>query len=612
MSKAKIGGAAVAVALAAGAATMFAARKNSGAVVAHAGQQGDAASAGAEHYDVLVIGSGFGGSVTALRLTEKGYRVGVIEAGRRFNDEDFAKTSWRLSKFLWAPKLGLQGIQRIHVLRDVMVLAGSGVGGGSLVYANTLYVPPDKFFEDQQWGHITNWKEELAPYYEQAKRMLGVRMNPTMTPADEAMKAVADDMGVGETFTLAPVGVLFGDEPGAEIPDPFFGGVGPSRNACIECGECMTGCRHNAKNTLPKNYLGLAENAGATVHPLTTVTSLQQSPGGSWTVKTEKSGSWVNGGAKEFTADHVVVAAGTYNTQRLLHRMRDTGKLPQLSSTLGQLSRTNSESLLGAIGTKEQLAAGTDYSEGVAITSSFYPEPDTHIEPVRYGKGSNAMGLLTTILTDEYSGTPRWQTWAKEIAQDPLAAAKNLNVHKWSQRGIIALVMQTLDNSVTVTGKRGLFGRWKMTSEQGGVPNPTWIPAANQAVRVLANKINGRPAGNLGDVFGATMTAHFVGGVCIGDSAETGVVDPYHRVYGYDGLHVVDGSTVSANLGVNPSLTITAQAERAMSFWPNKGEDDPRPAAGASYQRVATVKPHHPVVPEAAPGALRLPIVEVS
>lgn len=564
-----------------------------------------------DHYDVLVVGSGFGGSVTALRLTEKGYRVGVLEAGRRFNDEDFAKTSWRLNKFLWAPKFGLKGIQRIHLLRDVMVLAGAGVGGGSLVYANTLYVPPDKFFEDQQWGHITNWKEELLPYYEQAKRMLGVRMNPTMTAADKAIKSVADEMGVGETFTLAPVGVLFGDTPGADIPDPFFGGVGPTRKACIECGECMTGCRYNAKNTLPKNYLGLAEAAGATVHPLTTATSIQQAADGSWTVTAEKSGTWIHGGAREFSADHVVVAAGTYNTQRLLHRMKDTGKLSRISPMLGQLSRTNSESLLGAIGSKEQLRQGTDYSEGVAITSSFFPEPDTHIEPVRYGKGSNAMGLLTTVLTDGEDGVPRWRTWAKAVAKDPVGAAKNLNVHQWSQRGIIALVMQTLDNSVTVKGTRGLFGRWKMTSEQGGVPNPTWIPAANKAVRILAAKINGRPGGNVGDVIGANMTAHFVGGVCIADSPETGVVDPYHRVFGYDSLHVVDGSTVSANLGVNPSLTITAQAERAMAFWPNKGEDDPRPAVGDSYQRVAPVSPHNPVVPESAPAALQLPIVEI-
>lgn len=574
--------------------------------------QTDSSRANQDHYDVLVIGSGFGGSVTALRLTEKGYRVGVLEAGRRFNDEDFAKTSWRLNKFLWAPKLGLKGIQRIHVLKDVMVLAGAGVGGGSLVYANTLYVPPDKFFEDQQWGHIADWKEELAPYYEQAKRMLGVRINPTVTAADKVMKSVADDMGVGDTFSLTPVGVLFGDNPGEDIEDPFFGGVGPNRKACIECGECMTGCRHNAKNTLPKNYLGLAESAGATVHPLTTVTGFEQSGTGTWTVEVEKSGTWFGAGRRTLTADQIVVAAGAFNTQRLLHRMRDTGKLPRLSPTLGHLSRTNSESLLGAIGPESGLKEGIDYSEGVAITSSFYPEPGTHIEPVRYGKGSNAMGLLTTILTDGEDGVPRWKVWAKQVAKNPVEAAKNLNVHQWSQRGIIALVMQTADNSVTVKGKRGLFGRWKMTSQQGGTPNPTWIPAANKAVRIMADKINGRAAGNMGDVIGTNMTAHFVGGVCIGDSSESGVVDAYHRAFGYDGLHVVDGATVSANLGVNPSLTITAQAERAMSFWPNKGEEDPRPALGENYRRVATVKPNSPVVPEAAPGALRLPIIEVS
>ncbi len=561
-------------------------------------------------YDVVVVGSGFGGSVTALRLTEKGYRVGVLEAGRRFTDADFAKTSWRLRKFLWAPKLGLTGIQRIHVLKDVIVLAGAGVGGGSLVYANTLYVPPDAFFEDRQWANITDWKAELAPYYEQATRMLGVTKNPYMTPADDAMLAVATQMGVEDTFTLAPVGVFFDAAAGQTVPDPFFGGKGPDRTGCIQCGECMTGCRYNAKNTLPKNYLALAEGAGAKIHPLTTVTSIRP-VGGGWAIDVEKSGTWLGRGQRTFTANHVVMAAGTYGTQRLLHYMKDTGRLPRISPTLGKLSRTNSESLIGAIGTKDP---STDYTRGVAITSSFFPDPVTHIEPVRYGKGSNSMGMLSTVLTDEEPGVPRWKTWARTIAKDPVGAVKLMNVHGWSQRAVIALVMQTLDNSVTVTGGKGLLGRWKLTSHQrdGGTPPPTWIPAANEAVRILAKQMGGTPAGNLGDVIQAPMTAHFVGGCVIGSSAETGVVDPYHRAYGHRGLHIVDGSSVTANLGVNPSLTITAQAERAMAMWPNKGEADTRPELGEGYVPVNPVAPRSPVVPGAAPGALRLPIIKVS
>lgn len=562
-------------------------------------------------YDVLVVGSGFGGSVTALRATEKGYRVGVIEAGRRFSDEDFPKTSWRLRRFLWAPKLGMTGLQRIHFLRDVIVLAGSGVGGGSLVYANTLYVPPEKFFRDPQWADITDWASELGPYYDQAARMLGVTKNPRMTPADEVMLDVAEQMGVGDTFQLTPVGVYFGTTPGKTDPDPFFGGVGPARSACNECGSCMTGCRHGAKNTLPKNYLGLAESAGAQVLPLTTVTAVEPREGGGYDVMVERSGGWLRKGRRVLTAEQVVIAAGTFNTQKLLHRMRDEGKLPHLSPTLGRLSRTNSEALLGAIRRKGSQDA-TDYTRGVAITSSFYPEPDTHVEPVRYGKGSNVMGLLGTVMTDKESGVARSRTWLRTVARHPLQALSFLNVKGWSERSVIALVMQTLDNSVTVFSKRSRLGRWRMTSKQGeGEPNPDWIPAGNEAVRLMAERIDGTPAGNLGEVVGAPMTAHFVGGCVIGESPERGVVDAYHRAFGHEGLHVVDGSAITANLGVNPSLTITAQAERALAMWPNRGEQDLRPPLGDAYRQIAPIAPKSPFVPAGAPAALRLPIVEV-
>jgi cholesterol oxidase len=553
--------------------------------------------AGAElDYDVLVVGSGFGGSVTALRLTEKGYRVGVLEAGRRFADDEFAKTSWRLKRFLWAPQLGCYGIQRIHRLPHVTVLAGAGVGGGSLVYANTLYEPNEAFYNDPQWRDVADWRTELQPYYALAKRMLGVVTNPTVTPADEAMKQVAEEMGVGHTFKLTPVGVFFGTEaggPDVTEPDPYFGGAGPPRTGCRQCGECMTGCRHGAKNNLPKNYLWLAEHAGAEVVPLTTVKALRERPQGGWYVDTVRTGSRrPKSTARTLTAAHVVVAAGAFGTQRLLHRMRDEATLPRLSDRLGMLTRTNSESLLGAQARRRDV----DFTRGVAITSSFYPTGDTHVEPVRYGHGSNVMGLLSTVLTDGGPGS-RVMRWMGEGARNPARFARLLSVRRWSERTVIALVMQSADNSLTVSGKRGLFGRWHLTTKQGhGQPNPSWIPEGNDAVRRLARIIGGDPGGNLGDLVGATMTAHFIGGVVIGSSPDRGVIDGWHRVFGYNGLSVVDGSAISANLGANPSLTITAQAERAMAFWPNKGDPDPRPPVGSTYQPVAVVAANRPTV----------------
>ncbi|MBN3452716.1 MULTISPECIES: GMC oxidoreductase [Mycolicibacterium] len=571
-------------------------------------------------YDVLVIGSGFGGSVSALRLTEKGYRVGVLEAGRRFSDADFAKTSWDLRKFLWAPQLGMFGIQRIHLLRNVMILAGAGVGGGSLNYANTLYVPPDPFFNDPQWKGITDWRAELMPHYDQAKRMLGVVTNPTFTDADRIVKEVADDMGVGDTFVATPVGVFFGLDgektPGKTVPDPFFGGAGPARTGCLECGECMTGCRHGAKNTLVKNYLGLAESAGAQVHPMTTVTGFEQRPDGLWEVTTVRTGSKLRRKRKTFTATHLILAAGTYNTQKLLFKMRDAGKLPRLSSRLGVLTRTNSESIVGA--QTLTVSPDLDLTHGVAITSSVHPTADTHVEPVRYGKGSNAMGMLQTLMTDGTGpgGTdvPRWRQFLDQGRERPGLLIRLLNPSRWSERTVIALVMQHLDNSITTFTKRGPGGRRVLTSKQGhGEPNPTWIPVGNEFTRRMAEKIDGIAGGTWGELFNIPLTAHFLGGAAIGDSAQTGVIDPYQRVYNYPTLYVMDGAAISANLGVNPSLSITAQAERAASLWPNKGQDDVRPAQGEPYQRLSPVAPERPVVPAEAPGALRrLPIEPVT
>jgi cholesterol oxidase len=552
-------------------------------------------------FDVVVIGSGFGGSVAALRLTEKGYKVCVLEAGRRFSDKDFPKTSWRLRRFLFLPRLGLKGIQRIHVLPDVLVLAGAGVGGGSLVYANTLYKPPASYFEDKQWNQITNWDAELSPWYDQASRMLGVAQNPYFSPSDQAMKQVADQMGVGHTFKLAPLGVYFGDGVGIKSKDPFFGGVGPDRSGCLQCGACMTGCRHNAKNTLPKNYLGLAENAGAKVFPEHTVTKVEQLSDGSWSITARKSGAWF-GGKRKFTSAQVVVAAGTYNTQKLLHKMKSTGVLPKISDQLGKLSRTNSEALTGSIMPK----GGTDFSKGSAITSSFFPDDHTHVEPVRYGKGSNFMGLLQTVMTDSANIRDRRKQWLRQVITKPSLVLKILDVRQWSERTVVALIMQNVDSAISVTGKRGLFG-FRLTSKNDSkTPNATYIPAANEVARRIAENNGGIAGGHIGDLINAPFTAHFVGGCVIGESINTGVIDPYHRVYNYPTMHIVDGASVTANLGVNPSLTITAQAERAFSMWPNKGEADSRPAQNSPYKKVGQVFPTKPFVPAGAPGELRV------
>lgn len=567
-------------------------------------------------FDVLVIGSGFGGSVSALRLTEKGYKVGVLEAGPRFEDEDFSSGTMDITSYLWAPAIGCYGIQRIDAVRDTLIVAGAGVGGGSLVYANTLYEPLDQFYKDPQWSGITDWKDELAPFYDQAKRMLGVTENPVRTPADDVMEKVASDMGVGETFHPTPVGVFFGGpgaKPGEQVEDPFFGGEGPARNACLNCGECMSGCRHNAKNTLVKNYLYLAEKRGAKVLPLTTVTRITPRDGeaGGYDVRVKwtKAKRATAKNTRTITAQHVIMAAASLGTQKLLHRMKDEGHLPGLSDRLGYLSRTNSESILGAIAPRSDK---TDYTQGVAITSSWHPDEHTHIEPVRYGKGFNTMAMMQTVLTDGDGDEPRWQTWLKEMWKEKKNLFELYDLKHWSERTVIALVMQSLDNSITTYGKKTRLG-WRMTSRQGhGAPNPTWIPAANDAVRRIAGHLGGTAGGNIGEPFNMPLTAHFIGGCAIGTSPETGVVDPYQRVFGHPGLHVADGSAISANLGVNPSLTITAQAERAMSFWPNKGEADPRPALGDDYERIEPVAPRSPAVPPTASGALRLPIVKVS
>jgi cholesterol oxidase len=550
-------------------------------------------------HDVVVVGSGFGGAVAALRLAEKGYGVHVYESGRRFEDDDFARTSWDLRRYLWAPRLGCFGVQRIHRLRDVVLLAGAGVGGGSLNYANTLYVPPAGFFRDPQWRDITDWQAELAPHYETASRMLGVVTNPCDGPVEQVMRQVAGDLGVADTFRRTPVGVFFGP-PGERVPDPYFGGDGPERTGCTQCGNCMVGCRVGAKNTLMKNYLALAERRGARIEPLRTVTSVRPvdpaRPERGYRVTTEATGAWLRKDRRTVTAGQVVLAAGAWGTQQLLHTMRVRGGLPHLSPRLGELTRTNSEALGGAMTVRAP--HDVDLTRGVAITSSFHPDPDTHVENCRYGRGSNMMGLLATILVPGDGRVPRSLRFAVQAVRRPVVFARSLSVRRWSERTVIGLVMQSLDNSLTVSPRRGLLGGVRLTSRQGhGQPNPTWIPSGHRALRQLAVRLGERtgvpamPGGSLGEVLNVPMTAHFLGGVVIGAHRDHGVLDPYHRVWGYPGLHVVDGSAVSANLGVNPALTITAQAERALSLWPAAGNPDRRPDQGAPYQRLDPVLP---------------------
>ncbi len=569
---------------------------------------------------MAIVGSGFGGSVSALRLTEKGYRVTVLEAGKRWTKDTLPDTNWDLRRYLWAPKLGLRGFQRLTLLKDVFVLSGAAVGGGSVVYANTLYEPLEAYWRDGLWPQGNDWREEYAPYYDQAKRMLGVAAVPFTTPADRLLKGVAEDMGVADTYHPTDVGVWFG-KPGERVSDPYFGGLGPDRVGCIRCGNCMVGCKHEAKNSLDHNYLHLAEGAGAEVLAERQVVDLVRLPSGGWRIVHERPGAWMRKDRRSLTAEQVILSAGALGTQRLLFTLRERGRLPGLSPALGTLVRTNSEALVGAtahrlpsgeVDTTPGSAGTAGYAAGVAITSSIHPDEHTHIEPVRYGKGSNAMSLIATLMVDGGGRLPRPLRFVLSILRHPGRFLRSLSARQWSERTVILLTMQTIDNSLRLVRRRGLFGRRLTTRPGHGEPNPTWIPAANRAARHAAERMDGEP---MGSIFEATLntpaTAHFIGGCPLGEDPATSVVDPYHRVHGVEGLHICDGSTITANLGVNPSLTITAMTERAMALWPNHGEADPRPAPGTGYERLPAVAPARPVVPSTAPAALRLPVVEV-
>ncbi|AMG84614.1 MULTISPECIES: GMC oxidoreductase [Microbacterium] len=546
--------------------------------------------------DVVIVGSGFGGSVAAFRLTEKGYRVRVFEAGRRFADEDFAKTSWDVRRYLWVPALGCFGVQRIHRLPHVMILAGAGVGGGSLNYANTLYEPGAAFFADPQWASIRDWRTALAPHYATARRMLGVvDRYPHDGPVERIMAGAAEDLGVGATFRRAPVGVWFG-EPGKRVADPFFGGEGPERTGCTLCGNCMVGCRVGAKNTLVKNYLALAERRGAVIEPLRTVTEVRELPDGGFSVTTRRSGAWFRRREQTVIAREVVLAAGTWGTQQLLHRMKASGALPRISDAVGRLTRTNSEALDGAVAVR--VPERVELARGVAITTSFHVDDRTHVENVRYGPGSNLMGALATVLVPGDRALPgRLAALAGQVLRRPVQALRLASLRRWSERGIIALVMQTADNSLTLSLRRRL-GRTRLTSAQGhGAPNPSHLPEAHRAARAIAARLQregGVPTaarGSWPEVFGIPLTAHFLGGAVISGAPEEGVVDEYQRVWGHPGLHVVDGAAVPANPGVNPSLTITALAEHALSHWPRNGEPDTRPTPRTTQGATPTARP---------------------
>jgi len=538
-------------------------------------------------FDWLVIGSGFGGSVSALRLSEKGYSVGVLECGRRFADDEFAKNTRDLKRYFWNPRLGMKGIFRLTNFKDVAVVSGCGVGGGSLGYACTLYVPPKQFFEDRQWAEMADWESELAPHYEEAQRMLGVVENPHEDPADQLLRELGEELGVGETYKRTPVGIYFG-EAGKTVPDPFFGGEGPERTGCKLCARCMVGCVHGAKNTLVKNYLYLAEKRGARVMPERTVIDVRPLGAGApnteglapnpeglvgsegYEVESVRSGAWLRKERRVHRARGVVVAAGPLGTNRLLQKCRLEGSLPRISPRLGELVRTNSESIL-------TVTVPEDYPENlirrVAITSSIYPDPNTHIETVTYGDDGDSMRLLYTLLTGDGTRVTRPLKLLAELLRHPGRLAKVLFAKHWSRRTIILLVMQTLDNAIALRPRKGPFGSfWLQTEQDPERPNPTFIPIANQAAEWFAKRTGGIAQSSLTEaLFNIPSTAHILGGAVIAAGPEGGVVDAGQRVFGYENLLVCDGSAIPANVGVNPSLTITALAEHAMSRVPARG-----------------------------------------
>jgi cholesterol oxidase len=534
--------------------------------------------------DWVVVGSGFGGSVSALRLAEKGYSVNVLECGKRFRDEDFPKSTWDLRRYFWAPRLGMKGIFRLTQFRDVAVVSGCGVGGGSLGYANTLYVPPSEFFQDPQWSDLEDWETTLAPHYAEAQRMLGVVQVEQDDPADQLLRELGEHLGVGDTYQKTPVGV-YQENAGKTVPDPFFGGEGPDRTGCMQCGRCMVGCPHGAKNTLVKNYLWLAERRGVKIEPerlVTEVRPLGAADGSEgYAVTSERSGLLPGRGKRTIRARGVIFAAGPLGTNKLMQRCRLGGALPKISNRLGELVRTNSEMILA-------VTVPDDYPEDltrrVAITSSIYPDAHTHIETVTYGHAGDSMNTLYTLLVGDGTKMTRPFKLLGQIIRHPGKFAKVMWPKGWSSRTIIVLVMQTLDNAIALRPKVMPGGNVRLTTEQDPErPNPTYIPVANVAAEWLAERTGGIAQSSVSEaLFNVPNTAHILGGATIGHSPADGVVDSRQRVFGYENLLVCDGAAVPANVGVNPSLTITALAEHAMSHLPPKAEAQSRRPAEAA------------------------------
>jgi len=521
-------------------------------------------------YDWLVVGSGFGGSVAAHRLTEKGYRVAVVESGRRFADHEFPRSTWDVRRYFFAPRLGLHGIFRLSLFKDVSVVSGAGVGGGSLGYANTLYRARPRFFADQQWAGLEDdWEAALEPHFAEAERMLGVTTVASDDPADDLLREYGRHIGADETYAKTRVGVFFGT-PGETVADPFFDGAGPARTGCIACGRCMVGCPVGAKNTLVKNYLWLAEHAGCRVIPEREVTDVRPLGGSDgadgYAVTTERTGAWLRKDRRTITARHVVLAGGALGTNKLLQRCRHNGSLPNVSQRLGELVRTNSEAILAVTAPDDSV----DYTKRVAISGSIFPDENTHIETVSYGHAGDSMSLLHTLLIGDGTKVTRPLKFVAAALRHPVMFAKLLDPRGWSRRTIILLVMQTLDNAIALRPRPGRRGGMRLQTEQDPAkPNPTFIPLANEAAEWMAERIGGVPQSSLMEALAAIpTTAHVLGGAVIARSPDEGVVDARHRVFGYENLLVCDGSVVPANVGVNPSLTITALAERAMSFVP--------------------------------------------
>ncbi|MEZ4336744.1 MAG: GMC family oxidoreductase [Sandaracinaceae bacterium] len=523
-----------------------------------------------DHYDWIVIGSGFGGSVSALRLSEKGYRVCVLEKGKRFAPEDFPKTNWDLRRWLWMPGAGLRGFFQMSFMEHVTIFHGVGVGGGSLTYANTLPTPKLGFFQAKSWAHLADWKKELEPHYATARHMLGAATVPVTTRADEVLREIAKDMGREEHFHPTEVAVFFG-KANEKVPDPYFDGDGPDRVGCNYCGACMTGCRVGAKNTLDHNYLYLAEGLGCRIEAETEVVAVRPRREGGYHVETKH--SFGEGRARTFTADRVIFAGGVMGTLPLLLAMKeDATALPRISDRLGKAVRTNSEALFGVIDPEGQ----SDYSKGVAITSILHTDDHSHIEPVRYGAGSDFFRLMTLPHAPGSNAITRMAGAVRGIARNPVKWAKAFTVREYSKSSQILLYMRTLEGTMTMR-----LGRNARTGFQKGLvtelDDPRNAPSAfmdeaTDLARRWAKKIGGVAATMFTEtLLGVPSTAHILGGCCMGSDSGDGVIDKDHRVFGYDGLYVIDGSAVSANPGVNPSLTITALAERAMSKIPVKG-----------------------------------------